>query len=958
MTIISCSKCRLTALLRGAVRESLARLLLLASSAIATQGVAAEQARASAPSRYEIGAGTLDGALQSFAHQSRVQLLYSSVLVRGKHSGGLHGNHTVVAALARLLAEHGLTAVAVDSNTYLLRNIRRQVPAVSTVSTPEAVVDAGVAELATVTVTGTRVPQASLELSVPLTVITADDIERSGQETLYALLGERPGLVSHHPISVSSEGRNYPTVVASSASLYSLGPRATLFLLNGKRIASFGLASNDLGGLVDLNSIPLSFIDRIEILRGGASAIYGADAMAGTINIILKKDHEGGEATSRLGMSQRGDALSHQASAIFGVRTQTGGHLLLAADTSSQDELGGDRRDWHTNNRSRFGLPDDRQLIGFSTQLGVPLGSLPQCQATGENPDSPYCRFDSARYRTLQPATENRSVYIRWDQDLDNSTSLYFSGLRTQSEQALQSSPVYGFLRINPTHPDYALAPAPGSDVNYAFYELGAPRNRTISVTNDVSIGMDGLALGWNWDIGLSHSESRVRSATDNILLRSKLAENINHLRLDGSDNSAFANAIRDSIHPTGYYSVSTLEATSDRPLYEAFDLAAQIVVGAAVNFTRRRSTPDPLQVNDEVALGSTVVEPYNLHGRDSSVFAELTLPLHRTLQVDLAARMDHHQGFKSNTSPRLGFKWTPSRTFLARASFGKGYRAPSLNDARVPFDSMTQTLSMRATPQLMPCIQVEPGRCRVEYGVGSNPNLRAEFSRSRTLGVAWAPTHAFSTNLDWYQVSRSDEFGIADAFSYPSLFPDGLVRNAEGVLYRANRYLANIGRSETQGWELETSYLIRHDDLGELRFRVAAHHLNKYITSTIVEPEPVERAGHETPKLNLLGDVQWRLGHWATTLTVRHFGSSFAYSANEICPKENRDVGKCRNPSGTLLGLNVRYSGPEDWSYALVVNNLLDNRPTNYRFYTGGYNASVDDVYGRYFTLAATYRF
>lgn len=959
MPISPSGRCRITTVFRESLKCSLAGLLVLTAVAIATQGAIARPASTTAPLRYAIGAGTLDDALQAFARQSDIQLLYAPMLVRGRHSGGLHGNHTLVAGLAGLLAEHDLTAVAVNANTYLLRNAgKHRREARSRGTRPGTRVDTPLAELSTVTVTGTRIPQTSLELSVPMTVITADDIERSGRQTLYELLGERPGLVSHHPMTVSSDGRYYPTVVASGASLYSLGPRATLYLLNGKRIASFGLASSDLGGLVDLNSIPLSFIDRIEILRGGASAIYGADAMAGTVNIILKKDQDGAEISSRVGMSQQGDALSRQASALFGMHTRTGGQLLLAADVSSQDELGGDRRDWHTNNRARFGLPDDRRIIGFTTPSGVPLGSLPQCQAAGENPDSPYCRFDGARYRTLQPQVRNRSAYGRWDQELGSSLALYVSALHTRSEQALQYSPIFSYFEIGPSHPDYALAPDAGPYIDYAFHELGAPRNLTASRTNDISIGLDGLALGWNWNLAVSRSDSRVTSTIDNVALRANIAENINRIRIDGSDNTDVMNAMRGSIQPAGHYSIDTLEAAANRPLFEAFGQTAQIVLGTAFHSTRRRSKPDPLQIDDGIIFGSTDIESYDLHGRDSAVFAELNLPLQRTLQLDLAARLDRHQGFQSNTSPRLGIKWTPGRTFMARASLGEGYRAPSLNDVRVPYDELTDLLTIRVTPQLLPCIRVGADRCRVEYGVGDNPHLRAERSRSRTLGIAWAPTPAFSASLDHYRVSRTDEFGIADAARYPALFPDGLIRDANGVLYRANRYLANIGKSETRGWELESSYLLRHDGFGELGFHLAAHYLSRYSTSSILQPDAVEHAGHDTPKLTLLGDVQWRHGHWTTTLTVRHFGTSKAYPAGEACPGENRDAGKCTNPAATLLGLATRYSGPEGWSYAIGIHNLLDRRPVNYSFYSGGYNIAVDDVYGRYVTLATTYRF
>lgn len=954
-----CGKRRVTTVYCDSLKRGLARLFVLVFLAMATQSAAAGPAGSPASSRYEIGAGTLDEALQAFANQSGIQLLYSPMLVRGKYSDGLRGNHTLAAGLARLLAEHGLTAVAVNANTYLLRSAGNQVRKASAPArNPETGIESGVTELATVDVTGTRIPQTSLEFSVPMTVITADDIERSGRQTLYDLLSERPGLVSHHPMTVSSDGRYYPTVVASGASLYSLGPRATLYLLNGKRIAPFGLASNDLGGLIDLSSIPLSFIDRIEILRGGASAIYGADAMAGTLNIILKKGYEGGEISSRLGLSQQGDALSRQTSLIFGARARSGGNLLLAVNTSSQEELGGNRREWHTNDRSRFGLPDDRVSIGFSTQFGVPLGPLPRCLAAGENPDSPYCRLDSARYRTLQPGMRNKSAYFRWDLDFGGSLSLYVSGLRTQGEQTLQYSPIFSFFRITPSHPDYAKAPGPDPYVDYAFYEFGVPRNHTASTTNDMSVGLEGLTRGWNWNIALTRSESRVRSTINNVMLRKLAAENIDRIRIDGSDNTEAMNALRGTLHTAGYYSVDTLEATSNRPLFDAFGETAQVVVGLAHHFARRRSIPDPLQVNGDLIFGSVGVEPYRLHARDSAVFTELNLPLHRTLQVDLAARLDHHRGFRSNTSPRIGFKWNPDRTFLARVSLGKGYRAPSLNDIRVPYDEGIDILHIRATPQLLPCILVGSNRCRVEYGAGDNPHLRAEFSRSLTFGVAWAPTQSFSASLDRYQILRTDEFGIADAHSYPSLFPEGLVRDTNGVLYRVNRFLANIGRSETRGWELESNYLLRHEELGEFSFHLAAHYLSRYTTSSIIQPKAIESAGHDTPKLTLLGNVQWRHGPWTTTLTVRHFGSSYAYPAGGACPKANRAAGKCANPAATLLGLNTGYSGPEGWSYSLNVSNLLDRRPVNYHVYTGGYNIAVDDVYGRYFALAATYRF
>ena len=937
----------------------LARLLVLACAAVFAHGASAQAARPAPPPRYDIPSGTLEDVLQAFASRSDVQLLYSPALVGGKYSSGLRGNFTSTAGLARLLAAHDLTALAVNANTYLLQSASdRARGAANPIPQPGTDDRRPVTNLAAVDVTGTRIPRTSLALSFPITVVTANDIERSGRTTLYDVLSEQPGLISHHPVSVASEGRNYPIVTAASASLYSLGPRATLYLVDGKRVAQFGLASNSLGGIVDLNSIPLSFIDRIEVLRGGASAIYGADAMAGTINIVLKKDRMGSETSFRAGISQRGDAKLRQASAILGTKTRYGGDILIAANIASQDELAGDRRDWHTIDRSRFALPDERFPLGFETWTGEHLLSLPQCQTFGEDPDSPYCRYDTARYQTLQPDLHNKSLYVRWAQGLGSSLALHFSALRSQSEQVLQFRPFVASIPMTPSHPDYPKAPEGATDAFYVLYELGAPRNHSTSVRNDVSISLEGLTQEWAWQITLSHSNNSARSAINNALVSSIARANLHRIRIDGSDNTDVMNAMRTSIYPSGYYSVDGLEFTSNRRLFDTPGGPAKIEMGASFQVTHRRSTPDPLQVSGDLSFGALNAQPYDLHARDSALFAELDLPLHRTLQTDLAIRLDHHGGFRTHASPRLGMKWTPLQSLLVRASFGEGYRAPSLHDERIPFDTFTDILFIPASPQLLPCHLVDTNRCRVTYGVGANPRLKAEYSRSLTMGIDWAPAHAFSASLDGYRILRTDEFGIADAYRYPSLFPDGLVRDSNGVLYQANRYLANIGRSETQGLEFESNYFIRDDRLGEFSFRLAAHYLSRYAISSVVQPKPIDHAGYDTPKLTVLGNATWRHGNWTTALTLRHSGRFRAYSAENTCPQSNHEANKCTNPSTSIFGINADYFSASGWSYSFAINNLLDRSPVNYGVYTGGYNIATDDILGRYFTAGATYRF
>jgi hypothetical protein len=223
-----------------------------------------------------VPAGALDDALKALAVQSHIQILYAPELVAGRRVTGLHARLEPTQALTRLLRGSGLRVVAVNANTFLLQRIE---PARG--PTPRNAGRALPTEMASIQVTGSRIPRGDLNLvtPAPLTIITREEIETSGHQKLFELLRMQPGMLGHHPVDVASEGGQgdqQPFAAAATTSLNGLGPRATLFLIDGRRIANYGLISVDLGGLTDMDAIPLSIVERVEIFRGGASAIYGA----------------------------------------------------------------------------------------------------------------------------------------------------------------------------------------------------------------------------------------------------------------------------------------------------------------------------------------------------------------------------------------------------------------------------------------------------------------------------------------------------------------------------------------------------------------------------------------------------------------------------------------------------------------------------------------------------------
>lgn len=927
---------------------------------------------------YRIASGTLDDALTQFADQSNIQLLYSHSLVRSLRSHGLSGPMEPRAALAQLLAGHRLTAVAINPNTYILQRVTHSSPRPRnpapkpTADTQDArrpLLGTAPQVLGHVYVTGTRIPRASMEPATPITVITAQEIERSGHGTLFELLRTVPGMWGHHPISVSTQdGQSFqPLGPAAATSLYSLGPRATLFLVDGRRVASYGMVPSDLGSVFDLNGIPLSFIDRIEILRGGASAVYGADAMAGTVNIILKKYGDGVESSVRLGISGRGDAAFARASASIGIPTTGDGHLLVSADIVQRDALDGDRRNWHTADLTRFGLPDGREELGFQDLYGLfPYIPLPRCVATGLDTDSPYCRFDGARHRTLQPELSGASVLAHWNRTIGNNISLQVSGRFSKATQSLQAPPLSGYLSLPTDHPDLdninpAIRPF-FAGAHYAFYELGPMRNRSDADSGDISVALEGNAGNWTWRTDLSHSRSAVDATIDNALVWTRLSEIIPDYRLLHFGNDpALIDAIKARIHPKGKSTLDTLSASLEGPAFTMPSGSARMVAGIEVRRERLLTEPDPLQVSGELSLAASGIAPGEQRQYATSLFLEFNLPLHRRLQLDLASRVDDNAGFERHVSPRVGLKWTPDERLMVRASMGKGYRAPSVHDARNPLLYTTQfpqVTIIDPDPSLLPCIGV-PGACVLEYGTGNNPGLRPETSRSQGIGIVWAPSASFNLALDHYRLVRDGEFGVGDPATHPLLFPEGLIRDGNGVLYRANLHLANMGETRANGWELDANYLFRTSTSGSFRARLGAHYLARHVRSDVTAPsERVDHADRDIPRLTALGQLEWSRSGFTTTLDIRHFGGVYAHAAGEDCPASHRNAGKCRNPSATLLNLGIEYAGSERWRLSLNVNNLSDRKPVDYRQGRDGYASGIDDPFGRYYIASATYRF
>lgn len=345
------------------ISRSVAALLLGTAACFAPVAAQAMQAQRQS---YDLPAQDLGDALLQVAKIANVELYAASTNLDGKTAPPLHGTFGLAEALDRLLQGSGLKA-KVEDQTVIIS------PAQPSSADAENDSDS-------IIVTGSRI--AGAPPAAPVISISSEDIRKAGQNDLGEVArglpqnfggGQNPGIGNGQ--GAGNENANVNG--ASTFNLRGIGPNATLTLLNGNRFASTGISS-----VIDVSAIPVSAVERVEIIADGASAIYGADAVAGVVNIILKRDYDGMSAMARLGASTDGGNVQQQYGLLGGTRWTAGG-LIAAYDFSRSSAIvAGDRSYTSAANPASSLFPSQRrhslllsghQALGESVTLSADI---------------------------------------------------------------------------------------------------------------------------------------------------------------------------------------------------------------------------------------------------------------------------------------------------------------------------------------------------------------------------------------------------------------------------------------------------------------------------------------------------------------------------------------------------------------------------------------------------------
>jgi iron complex outermembrane receptor protein len=891
---------------------------------------------------YHIAPGPLAPALQQWARQSGIALVFDARELTGLHTPGADGRQAPAIALKQLVSGMPVNILRTPSGAFVIRRVAAsaappaRAPTVTSPKPPPPVALAPAqVELAPVHVTGSRLPRTSVQTTLPMTIIDREDILRSGYGSLFDLLRHLPGMNGHPAMTTSRGGDSQylPVGAAATTSLDGMGPRATLFLVNGRRLPRYPMVSLEQGGLTDLGGIPLSFIERIELVRGGASAIYGADAMSGVVNIILREQAEGPEATVQSGISSRDDAQQNRLQIANGGVREGGDRWFAGLDLHRIEHVAGDRRAWHAETSL---YPIGAFYDGAYIPAELCEGPLMQREDG--------CWFDSARPRSLQPASDTASAYLRYRHERGEGRYAYLEARGSHNRQRFDLGPTAVAIGLY------------GITFNSVLREAGSVRPHVRASDADITLGIGREQQSRSWDAGISAQRSQVTLVTPGTVRTEPLlhaAETLDYLPGFTSLRADKAQQLFPSIRNRGRTDQWQGWWGMQRQLMQLPGGPAQLATGVDLRYEAWASLPDPLLIQGDLALGLPQ-QQRRLSRRSGATYAEVGLPLSRSLRMDVAARWDRDGDYLA-FSPRAGLRWSPTPHWSFLLTSGQGYRAPSLFEQRRP-PGYFGLVALPASPGLPPCAQPAiDGSCLVNVEVAENDALKAERSRSHSLAATWTPNDVFSLSLTHNIVELRNEI--------LALRPTDAAWNRstwelddEGRLSSLRLSFDNIGRTTSRNWVMRGEYRVDTDDTGQWLFSLDALK-QQALRRERGQDGSVDLRGHATPAMAAILTVQWQNTAWDVALRGNQVGRTRAWLPGAECPDDQREMNHCMNPRQLRWNLHMaRRLGPRVIA-ALDVHNVLDRQPVNYLVGNGGQLPGLDDPLGRYFLLTLQFR-
>jgi len=830
----------------------------------------------------------------------------------------------------------------------------------------------------TVTITGSNIRSTDKEGANSVQVITARQIEASGKTSLPDILR---AISANSGNSFNEQYTGSFSAGTAGVSLRGLGQKNTLILLDGKRLANYATAQDLQETFVDINSLPLAAIERIEVLKDGASAVYGSDAVAGVVNIILKKNFQGveiggdwGKSGSGTGQGERkfhllagaGDIKKDRYNIFFSLDGQQrdrldAGSVNYLSSMDFRNKPGG-RLNWTPTN---YYNNDPSQ--GFANAVGpvqrVPWGAI----SPGKQGD--VWAYNPAQYQTLMPSIERYHAVLRGTLQFSDHLQAYSELLYSHSNASFIFGPplaIGNSLRAwdngnqrlvnvdstlpagNPANPNATPTP-----VNSNLWNVG-PRNKTDSTEfSRVLAGLRGTLGDWDWDVSALHSESRLEETVSNFGNRyafQQLLANGGYDFTAQNNPAAAVDALRLSTTRPAVSRLNALDATVSTQLLSL--PAGELGFAAGYQFRNESIDSDTSQA----VLSGTELRPAIdiIHGSRnvSAAYAEFNVPLLPKLEANLAGRVDHYSDFGTAFSPKLSLRFQPARWLLLRGTVSRGFRAPSLPE-------ITNSTAISYGSVKDPYDPITPGQLRGYTGIyAANPKLQAERSKNIDLGVVLSPAADTSLALDFYRINQSGIIGPDDAtviVQNPGLYPGRVVRDAQGRIVSISNQYQNQSARTTSGIDIELRQLVRTAGAGNFTLSGGWSYLLSYKQPRVAGQAQIDGSGS-----NIFGALpKWR-GTTALTWDYRDFSSTLSWyyvGGYKLDDSVREDDFPTSVASNSSFDLSVQYTGLKNTTLKFAVQNLLNRKPS-WDPSTPYFDITQGDPRGRFVSVGASYKF
>jgi iron complex outermembrane recepter protein len=856
----------------------------------------------------------------------------------------------------------------------------------------------------TVVVTGTSIQSADSGAyqSAPVSVISADSIQKSGAASLESYFQTQPAFVLSGQSSFSNtggqSGANGTTLGATTLNLRGLGPQYTLVLLNGRRFQAEDPANIDL--------IPVDAIDHVEILKSGASAVYGSDAVAGVVNIITKRNADGFSFDGYYGESGEADNQTRRFSASWGTSTDAM-NLFIVGEYSGRAGLNQGQRSLSADpDLSRFNPGFNYQTFSYSSlaQTILPNGTGPlvlnqqtfTCGGSSRNP-ADYVPLNSALYasgcdarlnedkRSLINPQRKGTLFASFDYQLPHDLTLYadfdFARSLTQSVGNLYGADGFGDvnspLNLSPIPANYYWNPFGQAitAVTYGFPEAGPQTDDVDTSAWRLNLGLKGSVGVVHYDVGGSYYYNYGNAFDYNMPTNPGLyaAEN----RPGAAAVNLFCNACNTAAQIEGIFSGTSIQDWEESALVNAhayapvFTLpAGDINLAAGVEYQRDTYIVQPSQDILDNVFSDFTVAPVSAGRRYTSVYAEGQLPVFgnafnfpgaASLGIDVAARYENIQAVGSRTDPTVSVRWEPLANSIAlRGSYGTSFRAPPLTDIYAPVSSAGGTAL------------INPANGQFQnYTVvtGGNRDLKPETATYVNYGIVLTPqaVPGLTLQLDRWLINQKNIV----IQTQPQLVLDGIqpgstFTDANGVPGLNSLYM-NAAGQQVNGTDLDLDYRFHTDSVGSFDFRWSGTYLNSFKVNDETGVGFVQYAGGVAlagsmntvaglPKIRSLFAANWFYGALSATYLLHYTGSYEdptipggvevgKYVTHDI--QVGLDLAKIASAGSWLSPLKVTL-GVNDLTYAKVP--IYYAGPLGGGLQANGYDTSIVNPVGRFF--------